>query len=85
MANKRINILPLSFEELEYVLGVPQGHHIETITYSPERRLVNLFISGDSMTEVHPGTEIPWVRLNILLQRWSGRRTKHTENPIAGA
>ena len=82
MASKRVNIVPLSFEELEYVLGIPTGHHVENVTLSPERRTVNLYLSGDSMTEVHPGNEIPWVRLNILLQRWSGRRRKHTENPI---
>lgn len=82
MANKRVNIVPLSIEELEYVLGVPTGHHIENVLYIPEKRIINIHLSGDSMSEVHPGTEIPWVRLNILLQRWSGRRRKHTESPV---
>ena len=82
MANKRINIVPLSVEELEYVLGIPTGHHIENITFSPNKRTLSIYLSGDSMTEVHPGTEIPWVRLNQLLRMWTGRRRKHTEHPV---
>lgn len=82
MASKRINIVPLTIEELEYLMGIPAGHHIENVVYRANRRVIDIHLSGDSMTEVPAGHEIPWVRLNALVQRWRDRRRKHTESPI---
>ena len=82
MASKRINVVPLTIEELEYLIGVPTGHHVENVTYNPNRRVIHIHLSGDSMSEVPAGHEIPWVRLNELVQRWREHRRKHTEPPI---
>ena len=61
MASKRINIVPLTIEELEYLMGIPAGHHIENVVYRANRRVIDIHLSGDSMTEVPAGHEIPWV------------------------
>ena len=82
MANKRINVVPITVEELEYLIGVPTGHHIENVICQANRRVINIHLSGDSMSEVPAGHEIPWVRLDALVQRWRERRKKHTEIPI---
>ena len=82
MANKRINVVPITVEELEYLIGVPTGHHIENIIYLASKRVINIHLSGDSMSEVPAGHEIPWVRLDALIQRWRERRRKHTEPPL---
>jgi len=82
MANKRINVVPITVEELEYLIGVPTGHHIENVIYQANRRVINIHLSGDSMSEVPAGHEIPWIRLDALVQRWRERRRKHTEIPI---
>ena len=81
MASKRINIIPLTVEALEYLIGVPQGHHIENVVYQPSKRTINIHLSGDSMDEVSPGEEIRWRYLHQLVQQWQGRKTKHTECP----
>jgi len=82
MANKRISVVPLTIEELEYLIGLPTGHHIENVVYLPSRRVINIHLSGDSMTEVPPGQEIPWVSLSAKIQQWRDRRRKHTEAPV---
>jgi hypothetical protein len=51
MANKRINVVPITVEELEYLIGVPTGHHIENVIYQANRRVINIHLSGDSMSE----------------------------------
>lgn len=82
MSNKRINVVPLTIEELEYLVGIPTGHHIENVVYIPGRRVIHIHLSGDSMSEVPPGTEIPWVSLSAKIQQWRDRRRKHMETPI---
>lgn len=81
MANKRINIVPMTIEMLEFLFGVPVGHHIENVTYSPSRRTIELHISGDSMDETQPGEEIRWVLPNQLMHKWRNHKQKHSECP----
>ena len=80
-ATKRINIVPLSVEQIEFLLDVPTGHHIENVIFDPNRRVVHIHLSGDSMSEVPPRSEIPWIEYSTLAQKWRDRRRKHTERP----
>lgn len=82
MATKRISALKMSLEELEYVLDIPQGHHIEYVQYDAQYRTCRIFISGDSMHETYPSEAVREIRYSTLLQRFRGKKKKHTETPI---
>lgn len=81
MATKRISALKMSLEELEYVLDLPQGHHIEYVMYDAQYRTMRIFISGDSMHETFPGEAVREISYPLLTQRFRGRKKKHTEAP----
>ena len=81
MASKRINAIVASLEELEWLLGFTEGHHIENVIYDPTTRTVRFISSGSAMNEVRPGDQILDVRLSRILHLFKNKRKKFVEIP----